>query len=172
LGETLAEKAIRETGQELSIEPMPPSRAMACVALRLAGASYSAIAEIQELQSPQHARQVIEEALAASVDEAKDIPKMRAVTSMRLDRLLQAVWGPATDQKHRDHLNYSRTALAIIDRQAKLHGADAPQRVEVSRPDDERKEAWLRLALQQVGGMKGLEAEADIIDAEVVDGDE
>jgi hypothetical protein len=91
---------------------------------------------------------------------------------MRLDRLLQSVWGPATDAKHREHLAYNRTALAIVDRMTKLHGADAPQRLEVSTPDAERKEAWLRLAMQQVGGLEMIEEEADIIDAEVLDGDE
>jgi hypothetical protein len=171
LGETLEQQAKREVETALEAVPIPKSRALACVALRLAGASYSAIADIHELGSPAIARQVVEEALAASVDEQRDIPKMRALTSLRLERLLQSVWGPATDAKDKDHLNYSRTALAIVDRLSKLHGTDAPQRLEVSTPDVERKEAWLRLAMERVGGLKGIEAEADIIDAEVVEGD-
>lgn len=172
MGETLEQKAIRETSEADAPVPVPPSRALAAVALRLAGASYSAIAEIHELGSATIARQVVEEALAASVNEQKDIPKMRALTSLRLERLLQSVWGPATDPKHKDHLNYSRTALALVDRISRLHGTDAAQRIEVSTPDLERKEAWLRLALEKVGGLDGIEEEADIIDAEVVEGDE
>ena len=96
---------------------------------------------------------------------------MRALTSLRLERLLQSVWGPATDAANKEHLNYARTALALVDRISKLHGTDAPQRVEVSTPDSERKEAWLRLALKQVGGLEGIEEEAEIIDAVVVEGD-
>ena len=172
MGETREEIAMRENEQALTPTQVPKSRAMACVALRLAGASYAAIAEVQELASPAIARQVVEEALAASVDEQKDIPKMRALTSLRLERLLQSIWGPATDATNKEHLNYARTALALVDRISKLHGTDAPQRLEVSTPDAERKEAWLRLAMQQVGGLEGIEAEAEIIDAEVIRGDE
>lgn len=172
MGETLEQKALRETSEAEVSVPVPTSRALACVALRLAGASYAAIAEIHELGSPSIARQVVEDALAASVDEQKDIPKMRALTSLRLERLLQSIWGPATDASNREHLNYARTALALVDRISKLHGTDAPQRVEVSTPDSERKEAWLRLALKQVGGLQAIEEEADIIDAEVIEGDD
>lgn len=170
LGKRLEEQAVAE--RERAPISVPKSRALACVALRLAGASYSAIAEIQDLANPAQARQVVEEALAASVNEQKDIEKMRALTSLRLERLLQSVWGPATDATNREHLNYSRTALAIVDRLSKLHGADAPQRLEVSTPDAERKEAWLRLAMERVGGLGAIEEEADIIDAEVLEGDE
>jgi len=172
VGDTLEQKALRESSQELEVTKVPQSRALSCVALRIAGASFSAIAEVNELGSPAIARQIVEEALAASVDENKDIAKLRALHSLRLDRLLQSVMPQAVDKKNVKRLDYLRAALSIIDRQAKLHGTDAPQRLEVYTPDNQRKEEWLRRALEEIGGIKGLEEEADIIDAEVVDGDE
>lgn len=165
----LAQQAQREAQQDeeqaLVGGRTSEQRAEAALALRLSGAGYPAIARTLEYVNAAAARHAVEKILAASAHEAKDVATLRAMTSQRLERLLRSVWSKATDPDDEEHLAYSRTALAIIDRHARLVGADAPQKMEVYTPDQEAQEAWIRGMLEQVGP-KGIEEEADIIDVE------
>jgi len=161
-----SEMVVFDDGSKLNISK---SRALGIVGLKLSGASFVAIAEIEGLANDKAARLIYERTIAATVDESKDIPYLRNLASQRIERLLQAVWTKAIDRKNPDQLAYTRTALALIDRHSKLHGMDAPQRLEVYTPDAQAKEEWVAAVLSKIDpDQQG--HEADIIDAEIVDG--
>jgi hypothetical protein len=146
------------------------STAQSAVALKLAGASYSDIATTLNYSTPFRARQAVEFALARTVDD-DSVDTVRMWTNKRLDRMLRSVFPAATDPKNPDHLGYVKAALAIIDRKAKLNGADAPQ-VIVHTPATEQVRAWVESMVNQIGGPEQAVQEADIFDAEVVEYDE
>lgn len=168
LGDIAKEEAEEEMGMEAEVLRSPEQRAQAAVALRLSGAPHSAIAKTLGYTSATDARIAVERTLAESAKESRDLPALRQLTSGRLERLLRAVWKNAVDDEHPDQLAYTRTALAIIDRHARLMGVDAPQKMEVYTPDQQAQEDWIRGMLAQVGP-KGIAEEADIIEAEIVE---
>jgi len=143
-------------------------RDRSAVALRLAGAPYEAIAKTLGYATTRQARAAVETVLANSVNEAVDLPQMRELTSRRIERLLRSVWSKATDPDSVDHLAYARTALALIDRHSRLMGLDAPQRLEVSTPDEATKEKWVRGMIDQVKP-EGVAREVASIDDDIVD---
>lgn len=174
MSEALERAAIRETqadeaNDRKDVTSRMETRARAAVALRIAGASYQQIADAQQFADAATARRVVEATIAATV-APEDVDHLRQLTGMRLERLLQAVWPKALKEKDPDQLAYSRTALAIIDRHAKLFGVDAPQKVEVYTPDQQEKREWVQTMLLHV--TEGdIETEAETIDAELVEDD-
>lgn len=76
----------------------------AAVALRLAGASFTEIAEVLDLADATSARVMVESELAArSLDTAgRDV--LRQEAAARLDRLLKSVWTKATTPTDPEHL--------------------------------------------------------------------
>lgn len=151
-----------------AVEGESANRAAAAVAMKVAGASYSEIARTLGFSSAFHARSAVERSLAASADNDDDRAKLRVLTTRRLERLLKSVMARAVNPNDPDHLAYNARALAIIDREARLHGIDAPTQAIVHTPDSERVEKVigqvLALARTQMG-----EAEQDIIEAELED---
>lgn len=150
------------------LEGETASRVGAAVAMKVAGASYSEIAKTLGFSSAFNARSAVERSLAASADNDDDRAKLRVLTTRRLERLLKSVMARAVDPRDPDHLAYNARALAIIDREARLHGIDAPTQAIVHTPDSERVERVigqvLALARTQMG-----EAEQDIVEAELED---
>jgi hypothetical protein len=72
----------------------------------------------------------------------------------------------ATSPNDPDHLAYARTAMVVIDRHAKLYGADAPQQLNVTyNPAAGQIEQWVANMARQVHGEI---EEANIIDVEEV----
>lgn len=174
MGKALAKQALEEAEADekiTDISGVPETRKKAVVRLKLAGATFQQIAEVEGFASAHIARKVMEEALAATVDELKDVPYLRALHTARLERLLTATSARAMDNKDAEQLAFTRTSLSLIDRLIKLQGADAPQRLEVYTPGQQAREEWLRRAVAAVSP-GDLEEEEDIIDAEVVDDDE
>ena len=141
-----------------------PSRQEAAVALRIAGATYSEIARTLAYSSPTHARQGVERALANSVGE-DDREQMRFIEGRRLERLLRGLWKKATDEEGDEQLAAARTALAVIDRHAKLYGLDAPTVHAVYSPTQTEMEQWLAGVAEQV--REGQPDEYDIIAGEI-----
>jgi transposase-like protein len=144
------------------------SRQEAAVTLRLAGANYSQIAQTLGYASATLARQAVERALAASTGE-DDKARQRQVESQRLERILQSLWRRATNDKDEQHLAYARTALAVIDRHARLVGADAPQEMVVYNPAGQEIEAWVAQMARQLHGE--MPEEFDIIEGTISDDD-
>ena len=143
-----------------------PTRAMAAIALRLGGAGYETIAAQLGYASARRVRDVVERALADSVSDTDDIPRMRKVQHARLERMLTSIWTRAINPKDPDHLAYSARALAIIDRENKMLGIDLPQQISVSHtPDLQEVESWLKGMAERVHGVVAVE-EAEILEIE------
>lgn len=151
---------------DIDQEPSSQDRAQSALALKIAGASNAQVAKMLDFPDAESARLAMEKAIASTVTE-EDRERHRLVLSMKLEKLWFGVYPKARNPKHPEHLAAARLALSILDREAKLHGADAPQKIEVSNPAREELEAW-------VSSMMALKAkqfpqEADIIDADEVE---
>lgn len=94
---------------------------------------------------------------------------VRNYVSGKYNELLHAVWDEATDKKHPAKLENQDRALRILDRMAKLHGADAPTQTEVkveAQPEAVENMVKVLAAAQGVGYDDTV---FDIVDAEVID---
>jgi hypothetical protein len=146
------------------------TRAQAAVALRVDGASYSEIARLLEYSSAQRARGAIEKALAEQMGSPEEVEHVRWLNGRRLERILSSLMKRATNPKDPDHLQYARMAVIVIDRHARLYGADAPQKVDVQyTPARAEIEAWALELAQHVRGKDAEEADL-VLEMEVVDG--
>lgn len=142
-----------------------PTRSAAALQLRIDGASFSDIAKVLEFKDGVAARQAVEKALANESRATDDVEKMRWMEARRLERLLSSLMTRATNPKDRDHLAYSRTALAVIDRHIKLYGLDMPSKVNVTySPATDQIEEWVTRMTELAHGPI---VEADIVDGEV-----
>jgi hypothetical protein len=145
------------------------TKAEAAVTMAVYGANPSDIAKTLHYSSPYRARMAVERALASADNTLDDREKVRKLIDKRLNRLLAAHMGKALDVSAPDQLAHSARALAIIDRQARLHGVDAPQQLTVTVNDQyiqEYVEAMMPLAQAQNKAI-----EADILEeAEEADG--
>jgi hypothetical protein len=136
------------------------TRQEAAVTLRIYGANYSEIARTLGYASPTHARQAVERSLASAAGQDSR-EQLRFIEARRLERLLRSVMSKATDEKNEEHLAAVRTAVAIIDRHARLYGLDAPQEMVVYTPAASEIEQWVATMSRQVRAE--LPQEADII---------
>ena len=143
------------------------NRAEAAVAMRIAGAAYSEIARTLDFTSAHQARMSVEATLAATAG-GNDREQLRFVEARRLERLLRSLWRKALDENHDEHLAAIRTALAVIDRHARLYGLDAPAEMVVYSPSREEIDRFVAVAAASLTAK--LPDEADIIDGQVVDG--
>lgn len=140
-----------------------PTRAMAAVALRLGGAGYKTIALQLGYASERRVRDVIERALAESVDNAEDTAHMRQVQHARLERMLTSVWTRANNPNDPDHLAYSARALAIIDRENKMLGLDMPTEVTLHHvPELSQVRTWVEGMAARLAG------EPIVVEAEIL----
>ena len=166
------EKAIEASDPDLALKAQSAvdkstTTAEAAVAMFVWGASYNEIKNKLGYSSARHARIAIERALAASADSEEDRDKMRVIIDKRLNRLLGSHMSKALDPKEPQQLAYSARVLAIIDRQAKLHGVDAPTQIQISASDDHIREFVEMMMPQAREDQKAIEA--DILDADVMD---
>lgn len=145
-----------------------PTRAAAAVALRVKATSWSDIARMLDYSSPQRARQAVEACLAEMADSEEDRDQLRLLMSRRLDRILYSLFDRATNPKDGDHIVYARTALSVIDRQAKLHGLDAPTTVVLHTPNQKEVDEYVTQVTALMRSAQ-VSAEADIVDAEIVE---
>jgi hypothetical protein len=144
------------------------TRTQAAVAMKIKGAPYSKIAKTLGYVSATQARQAVERALAESVGPG-DRQQQRFLESRRLERLLQSVFKKATDDEDPEHLAYVRAALAIIDRHARLVGADAPQEMVVYNPSQREMDEWIATMVKQVHGE--MPEEYDVIEGVAINDD-
>lgn len=143
-----------------------PTRAMAAVALRLGGAGYATIAAQLGYASERRVRDVIERALAESVDNPEDRARLRSVQQARLERMLTSVWTRANNPKDPDHLAYSARALAIIDRENRMLGLDMPTEVTMHHvPELGEVQAWVAAMAQRMSTRPQV-VEAEILQIE------
>lgn len=145
------------------------TKAQAALTLKLYGASYTDIAKTIGYSSAYRARMAVERVLANAADSPEDRDKMRVLANKRIERLLASVMGKATNPNDPQHLAYNARALALIDRGIKLHGVDAPTQIQFSATDQDIAayvQELMPLARQDMEAI-----EADIIDADVIEGE-
>lgn len=143
-------------------------RQEAAIALKIAGATYTQVAEVLEYASAAEARKAVERGLASSVGD-DERAQQRALNRRRLERILRSLWPNATDESSESHLAYARTALAYIDRLIRLDGADAPTEMVVYTPSNTEIDEWLKKMHNQAH--PDMPEEYDIIEGEVVAGE-
>lgn len=149
------------------------TKAEAAVTLKLYGASYTEIKNTLHYSSAFRARMAVERALAAAADSVEDKEKMRYLINKTLDRLKASVMSKAVNPNDPQHLAYNARALAILDRQAKLYGVDAPTQIQITQSDQYIQE-YLEAVLPGVAADNN-QIEADILamdeieDAEIVE---
>lgn len=144
----------------------PTQRAAAALQLRIDGAGWADIAKVLEFDTPADARNAVEFALAQEAKSTEDIEQIRFLEARRMERILSSLMRRATSPNDPDHLAYARTAMVVIDRHAKLYGADAPQQMNITyNPAAGQIEQWVTSMARQVHGEI---QEADILDVEVV----
>lgn len=144
----------------------PKNRAAAALQLRIDGAGWGDIAKVLEFDTPADARNAVEFALAQEAKSTEDIEQIRFLEARRMERILSSLMRRATSPNDPDHLAYARTAMVVIDRHAKLYGADAPQQLNVTyNPAAGQIEQWVARMAKQVHGEL---QEADILDVEVI----
>lgn len=89
--------------------------------------------------------------------------------SKHYTKMLEADWDAASDATHRDKLENQDRVLRILDRMAKLHGAEAPtqQEIQVSAAPEAVERLVAALAAGQ--GLGYDESVFDVVDVEVVE---
>lgn len=160
---------VNDPDQELALNDVDKSetKAEAAVTMAIYGASPSDIAKTLHYSSPYRARMAVERALAGAANSPEDREKMRILIDKRLNRLLAAHMPKALDPNDANQLAYSGRALAIIDRQAKLHGVDAPTQVQFS-PSDEYIAQFVE-SLRPMADQANKAIEADILEADILE---
>lgn len=114
-----------------------PSRAAAAVNLLIAGATYPDIAKTLIYKSVDEAKRAIWGAIGSiEMDETRR-GRERELMARRLNSLISSGWKRANNPHDPDHLAYQRLMLAIMDRQAKLYGLDAPSESIVYTPSQQ-----------------------------------
>lgn len=93
--------------------------------LRLAGATFDAIAERLGYADASGAMRAVKRAMTSTLQEPAD--ELRQLEAGRLDRLLLAVWPAALEGDAKSVAQ----ARGLIDQRCKLLGLNAPQRVDV-----------------------------------------
>jgi hypothetical protein len=162
------------TGNEREATSARTRKARAGIQLALAGATWDEIAESLGYPTARMARVAIEKALEHELDTTQDRDYLRRFASMRLDRLLRAVWPKAIDPDHPDQLAFHARAESILGKYSKLHGLDAPTEITVYNPAEAEMMNWVQ-QMQSLG--KPPVVEYDILaskveDAEVIEAEE
>jgi hypothetical protein len=156
----------RKASTQAVVRPRPGRTGPAALGLRLAGASYSEVADTLGLASAVVARDLVEKELAARADDSDKRDALRLEEAARIERLLRGVWSKATDPTHPEHLPAARTALAMVDRHARLLGLDMPTEVVVYTPTTSEIDAWVATMIQGTSVIDGEVEEADVLAVE------
>lgn len=121
-------------GGEIEIDnPVPLRHKMSvgektrrAMALKLAGASYGAIAQQLGYNDASAARKAVQRGMKASLQE--NAGELRRIHYGRLEHMLMLIWA---DVNQKD-LSSMSAALSIMDRMERLYGLNAAERLEVS----------------------------------------
>jgi hypothetical protein len=108
---------------------------MTALELRAAGASYLQIGKALSVSKPRAFR-IVRKALDELLEHCRETAeRVRQLELHRLDRYRLALDSRRSDPRAVD------TLIRISERVAKLHGLDAPQRIETSGPEGEPEQA-------------------------------
>ena len=127
--------------------------------LRASGASYRQIGEALSVSKPRAFR-IVRAALDELVQHCEDTAeRVRRLELYRLDKVRLALDSKKGDPRVAD------TLIRISERVAKLHGLDAPQRIEASGPnggpiETEEKPDYSKLTLDEMYLLEAIEKKA------------
>lgn len=142
-----------------------PSRASAAVNLLLSGASYQDIARTMLYRNVDEAKRTIWHAIGSIEMDENRRGRERELMARRLNAMIASGWKRANNPEDPDHLAYQRLMLAIMDRQAKLYGLDAPSESIVYTPSQQEIN-------EHIARVRNLViVEAGDVEADVLDGD-
>ena len=146
----------------------PPTKAATAAALWIRGASMVEIKDMLGYATERQAQEAAEWSIAQSVS----VPEREAARSIiwqRYERLFKSVLGRATNVKDPQQIAFNGRANAILNDQVKLLGVAAPTRVEYT-PDQEYLDDFISKVQKAAGLNPEIIEEADIFDAEIVEG--
>lgn len=135
----------------------------AAVALRLAGASFSEIADTLSMVDARAARDIVEGELANGEQDPQEREALRAEAGARIERLLRGLWQKATDPRDPEHLPAARMALSLVDRHIRLMGLDMPTEVVVYTPTTAEIDTWVAEMLTSAQTPFSEVVEADVL---------
>lgn len=141
-----------------------PSRASAAVTLLISGADYRDIAKVLDYRSVDEVKRTVWSAIGSIEMDENRRGRERELMARRLTAMISSGWKRATNPGDPDHLAYQRLMLAIMDRQAKLYGLDAPSQSIVYTPSQEE----INQHVARVRNLVVVEAgdvEADVLEA-------
>lgn len=142
----------------------PPSRASAAVNLLISGADYRDIAKVLVYKNTDEVKRAVWNAIGSIEMDENRRGRERELMARRLTAMISSGWKRATNPNDPDHLAYQRLMLAIMDRQAKLYGLDAPTQSIVYTPS----QAEINEHVARVRNLVVVEAgdvEADVLEA-------
>jgi len=140
------------------------------IQLKMAGASYTQIADQLGYASASGAHAAVKRAMEEVPNE--EVDSLRQVDNARLNQMLLGVWGKA----QKGDFGAIDRALKIMERMAKLNGVDAPTKSEITNIGggttnigtiviDGNKDSYIQ-ALRKA---RGELVDEDIIDAEIIE---
>lgn len=138
----------------------------AALELKLAGHSWSTIAQAVGYPTPRAAQLAVEKSLVRRLDSEEDKSKMRSLAGQRLNRLLAGIWDKATDPDAPEQMVAVSRARELIADHTKLFGYAAPTELTIHTPTQSELEDWVH---RMTSTMVPNAEEADIWDGEVVD---
>lgn len=146
-----------ETGEILVNNPVAVKRSMSsaertrrAMALKLAGASYSQIAQNLGYHDASGARKAVQRGMKNALHETSS--ELKKIHYGRLEHMLMLLW---PDVNNRD-LSSMNAALAVMDRMERLYGLNAAEKIDVSTGTntvilaDGDKDSYIK-ALQEAG---------------------
>jgi hypothetical protein len=149
----------------------PPTRAAAAVQMAVEGAAYSDIAKVLDYETPAAAKKAVWNTIGDVEIDPQEVQRKRELMGRSLGKLLTSCMRRATNPHDPDHTTYVRTSLAIMDRQARLYGLDAPTNLVVHTPTQREIDAYVE-QVRHIHLVAAGDLEADILEAEVVTDDE
>lgn len=142
-----------------------PSRAAAAVNLLISGASYQDIAKVLVYRNVDEIKRAIWKTIGSiEMDEVRRA-REKELMARRLNTMIGSGWKRANDPGDPDHLAYQRLMLAIMDRQAKLYGLDAPSESIVYTPSQQEINEHVARVRNLVVVEAG-DVEADVLEAD------
>lgn len=165
---TPAQKAAATRAEKQALEKANAQRLAQVVNLHIAGFSLAEIGQSIGATADEVDRMLTQD----TARYVKSQPALRVFVrnyiSGKFTEMLEADWDEATDKNSPHKLENQDRAMRILDRLAKLHGADAPTQTEVKV--DAAPEAVEKM-VQALAASKGVGYDVDvfdIVDAEIV----
>ena len=167
-----ADEAAKQLAIQQGAQKARAAQLAQIVNLMIGGYSLTDVAASIGATVPEVERMLAEETQAYVRTQPALRTYVRNYVSGKYSELLEAVIHEATDRKHGQKLENSLQAVRILERMARLHGADAPTQSEVkieAAPEAVDRIVKALAAQEGLGYDESIFDDPDIIDVEVVE---